>query len=276
LPSRSTLAIFAHPDDETLCAGTLTRYAAEGARVGLVCATRGEVGEISDPALATPETLPHVRDGELHCATKALGIDEPIFLGYRDSGMAGTSENEHPDAFVNADADEVTGKLVRIIRERKPDVVVTFDETGGYGHPDHIAIWRHTHTAVEAAADATRYTDAGEPWQVGRIAYAVFPRSTFTRMREILVERGEDTSELDEFVKRGIGFPDERIHAVIDVSAFVDQKFAAIGCHKTQFSGDTFFSRVGEDEMRRMMSREYFSFGWPAVEDSGPRSELFP
>jgi LmbE family N-acetylglucosaminyl deacetylase len=205
-----------------------------------------------------------------------MGISEPIFLDFRDSGMDGTPENEHPAAFMNADADEVAGKLVRIIREVQPEVVVTFDETGGYGHPDHIAAWRHTHAAVGAAADPMRFPDAGEAWQVGRIAYGVFPRSVFIRMRDKLVELGEDTSELDRFLDLGIGFPDDQIHAVIDVTAFVDQKLAAIGCHKTQFGGDNFFSRIGDDEMRRMMSREYFSFGWPEPDTSTSSDSLFP
>lgn len=270
------LAIYAHPDDESLCAGTLAQYAADGVRVTLVCATRGEVGEISDPALATPETLPRVREGELRCATRALGIGEPIFLDYRDSGMAGTPPNEHPDAFINAGADEVVGKLVGIIRAVRPQVVLTFDETGGYGHPDHIAVWRHTHAAVEAAADPAGFPANGDPWQVSRIAYAVFPRSFFVRMRAKLVELGEDTSELDEFFELGIGFSDEQIHAIIDVSAFIDRKFAAIECHRTQFGGDDFFSRVGDAELRRMMSHEYFSFGWPAGVPGEAASDLFP
>jgi LmbE family N-acetylglucosaminyl deacetylase len=277
LPSRSILAIFAHPDDETFCAGTLARYAAEGVDVNLVCATRGEVGEISDPALATPETLAQVREGELQCATRAIGIGEPIFLDYRDSGMAGTPENEHPDAFVNAAVDEVSSKLVRIIRERKPNVVVTFDESGGYGHPDHIAAWRHTHAAVEAAADRERFPEAGEPWEVSRIAYAVFPRSFFVRLRERLIELGEDTSELDEFFEMGLGFDDDQVDTIIDVSGYLRQKFAATDCHRTQFGGDNFFSRVGEDELRRMMSREYFVIGWPvdATADQEIRGSLF-
>jgi LmbE family N-acetylglucosaminyl deacetylase len=278
LSSRSILAIFAHPDDESLCAGTLARLAAEGCSVGLVCATRGEVGEISDPTLATPETLPQVREGELRCATAAIGIDEPIFLDYRDSGMAGTPENDHLDAFVNAAADDVVGKLVRIIRERKPNVVVTFDETGGYGHPDHIAAWRHTHAAVEAAGDGGRFVAAGEPWQVDRIVYAVFPRSFFVRMRERLVDLGEDTSELDAFFEMGLGFDDEQVDTIIDVSEYLQQKFAATDCHRTQFGGDdNFFARVGKDELRRMMSREYFATGWPARVDgdAGVRDTLF-
>jgi LmbE family N-acetylglucosaminyl deacetylase len=205
-----------------------------------------------------------------------MGIDDPIFLGYRDSGMIGTDDNQHPDAFMNADPTEVVSQLAGIIRYVRPSVVVTFDETGVYGHPDHIAIWRHTHAAVEAAADAGSVSAAGEPWQVERIAYAVFPKSFFSRLRDVLGSQGEDTSQLDEFVERGLGFPDERIHAVIDVSDYLDQKTAAFACHRTQFGGESFFSRVPEDESRRMRSSEYFSFGWPAGESGQRAKSLFP
>lgn len=259
-----------------MCGGTLASLAADDVQVTLVCATRGEVGEISDPALATPVTLPQVREGELRCAARELGIGEPIFLGFRDSGMAGTPENQHPAAFINATDDEVVGKLVSVIRDARPQVVVTFDESGAYGHPDHVAIWRHTHAAVEAASDGACYAECGHPWQVERIAYAVMPRSMFAQMRAKLAENGEDTSDLDAFIQRGIGFPDEQIDAVVDVSTFVERKFAAIKCHRTQFAGDNFFSRVGEDEMRRMMSREFFSFGWPAAERGPLGDALFP
>jgi LmbE family N-acetylglucosaminyl deacetylase len=268
--------VFAHPDDESLCAGTLARYAANGSRVVLVCATRGEVGEISDPALATSETLADVREGELRCATRAIGIEDPIFLGYRDSGMIGTDDNQHPDAFMNAERAEVVSRLVGIIREVRPSVVITFDETGGYGHPDHIAIWRHTLAAVEAAAKAGVESDAGEPWQVDRIVYAVFSWQFFTQLRELLASQGEDTSELDEFAERGLGFPDDRIHAAIDVAAFVDRKLAAFECHKTQFGGDNFFTRISEQDMRRLNGTEYFSFGWPAGTPGQQEDELFP
>jgi LmbE family N-acetylglucosaminyl deacetylase len=149
------LAVYAHPDDEAFTTGgVLAHYAAQGHRVALICATRGEVGEISDPALATAETLGQVREEELRCAANALGLSELIFLGYRDSGMAGTAENQHPEAFANAAAEEVVARLVGHIRRLQPDVVITFDPGGGYGHPDHIAAHRHTVAAFHAAADA--------------------------------------------------------------------------------------------------------------------------
>jgi N-acetyl-1-D-myo-inositol-2-amino-2-deoxy-alpha-D-glucopyranoside deacetylase len=127
------MAVFAHPDDEAFgIGGTLARYGADAAvRVVLVCATRGEAGEISDPKLATPEQLGEVREQELRCACQKLQVDDVYFLGYRDSGMAGTPENEAPGALATADPDEVVGKIVAHIRRERPDVMVTFDETGG-------------------------------------------------------------------------------------------------------------------------------------------------
>lgn len=133
---QSLLLCLAHPDDESFgSGGMMAMYATQGVNVSLVCATRGEVGEISDPTLATPDTLSQVREAELRCACETLGVNEPIFLGYRDSGMAGTDDNHHSDAFANAPAEAVVPHLVEIIRRLRPQVVVTFDPSGGYGHP---------------------------------------------------------------------------------------------------------------------------------------------
>ncbi|MER3515271.1 MAG: GlcNAc-PI de-N-acetylase, partial [Chloroflexota bacterium] len=157
MQTRSLLSVFAHPDDESFgVGGTLAYYAAQGHRVALG-ATRGDVGEIADPALATPQTLGDVRTAELNCAAQVLGVSKIILLGYRDSGMAGTPENQDPRAFMNAPAEEVVERLVGIIRRLRPQVVITFDPYGGYGHPDHIAIHRHTVAAFHAAGDPARY-----------------------------------------------------------------------------------------------------------------------
>ena len=152
------LAIFAHPDDETFgLGGTMAHYSGRGMPVTMVCATRGEVGEISEGSAATPETLGQYREQELRDAMEVLGVSDVRFLEYRDSGMYGTPENADPRAFVNAPADTVVESLVRIIRERQPEVIVTWDESGGYGHPDHIATYHHATAACGAAADAARY-----------------------------------------------------------------------------------------------------------------------
>src|SRR5207248_6961158 len=157
MSTKRLVGIFAHPDDEGTMSGAMLKYSTLDIESGLVCATRGEGGEIADPALATPENLGQVREGEMRAAAQVLGLHSLWFLDYRDSGMAGTLENEDPGSFAQASALDVVSKLVAIIREFRPQVMVTFDETGGYGHPDHIAIYKHTTSAFHAAADAVQF-----------------------------------------------------------------------------------------------------------------------
>ena len=273
MASKRLLALYAHPDDEALCGGTLSRYAEAGGEVRLICATRGELGEISDPALATVETLPQVREQELRTAAEIMGISPPEFLDYRDSGMAGWEQNNDPRAYVQQPDDVVVARLATTLREFQPQAIVTFDPTGGYGHPDHLAIHKHAHAAVTLAADA--HADlAGDPWRVSAIWYGVFPRSFFLKFRERLVEIGADTSELDRFEEMGLGFRDEDVSRVIDVSDRMDLKFAATYAHRTQFGGDDFFMRAGEEYMREAMSREYFALGYQAPGVELPEGEL--
>ncbi len=192
----SLLAVFAHPDDEAFgTGGTLARYASEGVATTLVCATRGEAGEIAEGTGATPETLGAVRENELRCAAETMGVRELLFLGYRDSGMAGTPENQHPEAFINAPAEEAVGQLVAIIRRVRPEIVVTFEPNGGYGHPDHIAIHRHTVAAFHSAADPAWSPELGEPWQAARLYYTAIPRSFFRRMIDEMKALGMDEGE---------------------------------------------------------------------------------
>lgn len=258
------LAVYAHPDDESFgTGGSLAKYAAEGVDITLVCATRGEVGEIADPALATPETLGAVREGELRCAARALGINTPIFLDYRDSGMAGTEENAHPQALVNAEPSRVVAELVGIIRSLQPDVVLTFEPNGGYGHPDHIAVHQHAVAAFHAAADGAQFPQQGEAWQAGCLLYSAIPRSFFLEMKARLEELGEDTSDLVRFEETGAGWPDELVHIVVDVGEAVHQKWAALQCHATQFGPSNLFRRLPQELMLDIMRREAFSQAWP-------------
>ena len=159
------MAVFAHPDDEGVVAGTLARFAAQGSEVMLVCATKGEAGEISDPALATAENLGEVRQGELEEACRILGIQHLEFLNYCDSGMDGTPQNEDSRALLQADAQEVVGKIVDLIRGFRPDIVITFEPFGWYGHPDHIAVSRWTTEAVNQAGDGQAYPGSVQAWQ---------------------------------------------------------------------------------------------------------------
>lgn len=273
---KTLLAIFAHPDDEAFgTGGTLARYAAEGASIVLVCATRGEAGEIADESQATPETLGDVRENELRCAAGALGISEVIFLDYCDSGMDGTPENDAPQAFVNAPADEVISRLVGIIRRVRPDVVITFEPNGGYGHPDHIAAHRHTVAAFHAAADPARYPEQGDAWQASNLFYTAIPRSFFLEMRDQLEAMGEDTSDFARWEESGAGWPDEQINVTLDVTQKIEAKWTALNCHRTQFGPDNLFRRLPVDMVKRMMSYEHFALAWPNPEPGLQLADLF-
>ncbi len=272
----SILAVFAHPDDEAFgTGGTLACYAASGVDVFLICATRGEVGEISDPSYATPETLGEVREDELRCAAETMGIKELIFLDYRDSGMEGTPENDDPRAFINAPAEQVVPKLVAAMRRLKPQVVVTFEPNGGYGHPDHIAIHKHTVEAFHAAADPRQYAQLGSAWQSERLFYTAIPRSFFDEMRAKLQELGEDTSEFEQFDDSDIGWPDDQVTAIIQVDQSVEEKWGALNCHRTQFGPGNLFRRLPDADVKELMSKEYYAQAWPAPEPGACFSSLF-
>jgi LmbE family N-acetylglucosaminyl deacetylase len=272
----SLLAIFAHPDDEAFgTGGTLACYATSGVKVFLVCATRGEAGEISDPSYATPETLGEVREDELRCAAETVGVAELIFLEYRDSGMAGAPENDDPRAFINAPAEKVIPQLVEVIRRLRPQVVVTFEPNGGYGHPDHKAIHRHTLAAFHAAADPQRYPESGPPWQANRLFYTAIPRSFFMDMRRQLDELGQDTSDFERFDESEFGWPDEQVHLNMDVSSTVEEKWDALLCHRTQFGPGNLFRRLPEDRAKKLMSHEHFALAWPEPQPGVQLSSLF-
>lgn len=257
--TRTLLAVYAHPDDEVFGAGgTLARYASQGAKVVLACATRGEVGEISDPSLATPETLGEVRERELWQAGKALGITDIRFLGYRDSGMAGTPENDDPRCYHRADPDTAVGQIVALMREVRPQVVITFEPFGGYGHPDHIAVSKYTTAAFDAAGDAARYPDSGSAWQPRRLFYSLIPNRFFRELRERMEQLGLDTSHIrrpDEIPGRP---PDEVITTVVNVADFVAAKWAAANAHRTQFGPNSLFRQVPEPMIQHMIAQEYF------------------
>jgi N-acetyl-1-D-myo-inositol-2-amino-2-deoxy-alpha-D-glucopyranoside deacetylase len=270
------MAIFAHPDDETFSiGGTLAQIAAEDVEVTLVVATRGEEGEIAPAVDADRSSLADVREGELNCAAQALGVDRLHILGYRDSGMEGTPANEHPQAFINAPAEEVIIRLVELIREHRPEVVITFEPNGGYGHPDHIAIHRYTRQAFSAAADPDAYPQAGEAWEASRLYYTAIPRSFFDEMRQRMVEYGIDISELDWLDSDENHWTDEDIDLIMDVSGSVDDKWAALECHQTQFGSDHLFRRLPTDISKSLMAKEYFTLAWPEDEPEGGLSRLF-
>jgi len=171
--------------------GTLARYSAEGVRTTLVTATRGEVGEILDKDLDPKEAAPRlatIREGELRNAVKVLGVNELVFLGYEDSGMAGLPRNRERGTFWQADEEEAIERLIQVVRRVRPQVMVTQNEFGGYAHPDHIKTHRVAIGAFFYAGDVKRFP-GGEPFRPSKLYYSAFPKSLMRQMAEAM-ERG--------------------------------------------------------------------------------------
>jgi N-acetyl-1-D-myo-inositol-2-amino-2-deoxy-alpha-D-glucopyranoside deacetylase len=232
-PQRSLLLVHAHPDDETIVTGgTMARYAAEGARVTLVTCTRGEHGEIVPPDLqhlGTGKPLADVRIGELAAAMAALRVSDHRFLGpYEDSGMMGVEENERPTAFWRADLEEAARQLAAVVDEVRPQVVVTYDANGGYGHPDHIQAHRVTLLALDRATH-----------QVAKLYHVMWGGAARKRQEAAAyLEAGRpggwDPPQCDELPAEDEPRPTTRI----DISVHVDAKLAALRAHQTQLAVD--------------------------------------
>jgi N-acetyl-1-D-myo-inositol-2-amino-2-deoxy-alpha-D-glucopyranoside deacetylase len=259
------LAAFAHPDDEGFgSGGTLAMLVDRGAQVTLVCGTNGDVGEISDPALATPETLAQVRQQELKDAMAVTGVTDVRFLNYRDSGMAGTEDNEHPNSLHRADPTIVVAALVDIIQETRPDIVITHDPSGGYGHPDHRAMCRHTTEAWQRTL-ARAYRDSPA------LYYVCFPRSNFQRMWHKMVEMDITPPFASQDID-SVGTPDEEVTTVLDISSYVDTKIDSLNCHRTQIDANGPFAQLPQDMTREIMATEYYMLVFP--EGTAPRNDL--
>jgi N-acetyl-1-D-myo-inositol-2-amino-2-deoxy-alpha-D-glucopyranoside deacetylase/mycothiol S-conjugate amidase len=245
------LAVHAHPDDESSGTGGLLRLtAAQGHRTVLVTCTNGELGEVNDASLRLHpiaqqedrQRLGLVRQGELARAASLLHITHLYVLGYHDSGMQGTESNAAPHAFINADIEAVTARLVRIIRHHRPDVAVTYDDNGGYGHPDHIMTHRVTIAALEAAADARRFPDTGCPWYVPKLYYTAWARSEMLRAFKMMHYLGRKTPLRDpKFDPTTLGCPDELISTRVDVRPVMRAKWRALFAHRSQMGRRNFF-----------------------------------
>jgi N-acetyl-1-D-myo-inositol-2-amino-2-deoxy-alpha-D-glucopyranoside deacetylase len=269
---RTLLAVHAHPDDECLgTGGILARYAAEGVRTVLVTCTDGAVGEISDPTLATPENLAEVRARELDDAVRILRVSRLVKLGYRDSGMAGTPDNDHPAAFQQADLDQAIRRVVSVVREEQPNIIVTYDERGGYGHPDHIRAHQVAVAAFRLAGDPN-YTADGPVWSASKLYYSVIPRSALRAFAQRLRAAGIETpfSETSESAAEPpFGVDDDLVTSTVDVSAFIDAKRAALEAHRTQMGPDQFFMKLPPELFAEAFGRETFQ----RIAGPGPNHE---
>jgi len=238
MTNRTILAVLAHPDDEAFgLGGTLAYYARKGCDMYLVCATRGEAGFMDPEYLGNFTTTAEKREAELRCATQILGLKDVFFLDYRDSGMPGSEDNHHPAAQINYPVEEVAGKVVRYIRELKPDIVLTFDPIGGYRHPDHIHIQKATTLAFEKAADAAFHPEAGAPFKPLALYYHLFPHDFLKWATRLMPLFGMNprkwgrNKDIDLKSLVDIEFP---THARIDISDVVQAKREAGACHASQ------------------------------------------
>ncbi|MFR9776733.1 N-acetyl-1-D-myo-inositol-2-amino-2-deoxy-alpha-D-glucopyranoside deacetylase [Micromonospora sp. MS34] len=270
LPDRRLLLVHAHPDDESIGTGsTMAHYAASGAHVTLVTCTLGEEGEIHVPELAQlaaaeADQLGGYRIGELAAACAALGVTDHRFLGgagrYRDSGMMGLATNEHPRAFWQADLDEAAGHLVEIIREIRPQVLVTYDPNGFYGHPDHIQAHRVAMRAVELA-DAGGIAPA-------KVYWTAMPRSVLEAGLNHFVESSDNPfAGIDSVDELPFGTPDPEIAARIDATEQHAAKEAAMRAHATQIPATSWLYSIAGNFGAEFMGVEYFTL---AVGEQGP------
>lgn len=255
------LACFAHPDDEAFSgSGVLAMSTAQGVDVSLVCATRGEAGDIRTPGSATPETLGTVRHEELRQSCKVLGIAEPVMLGYRDSGWGDDPAQHHPQALVNAPDRDVVRQLVAEIRRFRPHVVFTFEPAGLSGHKDHVAISKHATYAYQLAGDAAVFPEHRQddlaPWCPQRLLYAARPKGYRLDRARRLRQAGVDAT-LPPREQWDMGVPLEQIHLILDVSSYLDTKIASMRCHLTQVPPDWHYLQVPHEVTVVTHSKEY-------------------
>ena len=298
MPDGGVLFVHAHPDDESIATGgTIARTVAEGQRVDLVTCTDGAEGEIHDPTLDPEEARPRlaeIRRAELACSLEALGggAIHHHLLGYRDSGMMGTDANGHPDSFWQADIEEATSRLVEIVREARPAAIVSYDENGNYGHPDHINAAR----IAREAYLASRGTD----WAVSRFHEIAFHReSWFELMGEMrrrgielpwdfdqaldsapadglnptnaaALERVADKLESGEAWEMEFGRPDADVTTRVDVSGFIEHKRRSMDCHRTQRQDMGWLLDLPDDLAARAISPEHFMLTRWRDRDIGP------
>jgi len=267
---RRLLLVHAHPDDETIGTGaTMAHYAAQNALVTLITCTLGEEGEVVVPELAhlaadRDDALGQHRIGELAAAMEALRVRDHRFLGgpgrWRDSGMMGTPTNERADSFWQAPFEEAVRELVAVVREIRPQVIVTYDENGGYGHPDHIQAHRVATAAFDAAGEPAYAPELSEPWQAAKLYHTAVPRSVLQAGIEALREAGGDTGffGVERAEDLPFGVDDEVVTTEIDARDQLEAKVAAMRAHRTQIAVDGPFFALSDNVGQRAFGREHF------------------
>ncbi len=255
-------------------------YAAAGVRVVLVCATGGEEGEILNPRMDRPgikERMTELRKSELETACDLLGVSDIYWLGYRDSGMPDSASNSHPEAFCNVDPAEAIGKLVAIIRKERPQVVVGYDESRGYEHPDHVCVHKWGTEAFEDAGDPEAYPEAGAAWQPSKLYYhATFTRKRMQLLHDAAVEQGHD-SPFGGWLENwdAIGFGEPEITTQVDVSDYLELRSKALLAHATQIDPDSFWFAIPDELQREVYPWEDYTLIKSNVDTDVPENDLF-
>jgi N-acetyl-1-D-myo-inositol-2-amino-2-deoxy-alpha-D-glucopyranoside deacetylase len=288
--ARRVLFVHAHPDDEVIGTGaTMAAYAAApDTHVTLVTCTLGEMGEVLVPELITlradrGDQLGGYRIGELDRACAALGVTDHRFLGgpgrWRDSGMMGTPANDDPRCLWRADLDEATAALVAVVREVRPQVVVTYDANGAYGHPDHIRAHDVTTRAFTAAADPAFAPETGSPWQPSKLYHTAVPKSMlqagidYFRAEGRSTEFFEGAASADELP---IGVPDDEVTTEIEAGGFFEAKVAALRAHATQVAVDGMFFALADRVGQQAWGTEHYILVTPPGGVPGGReTDLF-
>ncbi|HVS48948.1 MAG TPA: PIG-L family deacetylase [Candidatus Dormibacteraeota bacterium] len=260
------MLVHAHPDDEAISTGgVMMKAKAHGHRVVLVTATRGEVGEIynMDEQSSRPR-LGEIRTEELKAAGEILGVDRTEILGYRDSGMVNTADNKDPRSFHQARLDEAAGKVAALMRDERPDVVVTYAEDGVYGHPDHIK----AHYVTNSALDLLER----EGWSPNKLYYTAIPRSM---MEAFMAQMPEEAQRAQNTNMRIAGTPDEMVTTRIDVHDYVEQKRKAFGAHVSQNDPNSWFTTMASQIYELVFGTEYYQLVRGKPGSSLPEDDLF-
>lgn len=275
---RVLLAVLAHPDDESFgMGGTLALYAERGVKVHLICATRGEVGTMDAEYMQGFNSIAERRETELRCAAGHLKLAGVHFLDYRDSGMPGTPDNQHPQALVAAPLDEVAGKVAHYIRRLRPNIVLTFDPIGGYKHPDHITVHKATVAAFDLSADPD-FADPLPPYRASKLYFHIFPKGMVRFAVALMRLFGRDPRrfgrnkdiDLASLAEEG-NFP---IHARIDYRRVSARRDAAAACHASQ--GGKQMSRGPLGFLRRILgSKDLFMRAYPEFQSQQIETDLF-
>ncbi|HEX2915764.1 MAG TPA: PIG-L family deacetylase [Chloroflexia bacterium] len=294
------MAVHAHPDDETTSGGaSLVKYRAQGVRTVVVTCTDGAEGEMHDPDLDPEWALPRmaeIRRGEMERAARIMNLYAHEWLGYRDSGMAGTPANEHPDSFNKADLKEATGRLIKLVRKYRPQVMFSYNSFGGYGHPDHINAHKIASMAFDYANDLDRYPaeEFGPGWQPIKLYTTAFSRKAWQQVWRMMREAGEawpfqppkpapeeggddvpETSEPEKELPPEFGTPDTELTTFIDVADYWQVSYEALITHRTQINPESPFWKMRKRFGDVLVSTDSFILFKSHIPAQRPEYDLF-